>query len=39
MRNPTVDGVCYKGDLELFKDPVPQMKVADVLKHTRMTYL
>ena len=27
-----VDGVCDEGDLELGKDPVPKIKVANVLK-------
>ena len=32
LSNPTVDGVCDEGDLELGKDTVPQTTVANCLK-------
>ena len=32
LRNPTVDGVCYEGDLELGKDTVPQTTVDNRVK-------
>ena len=31
LSNPTVDGVCDEGDLELGKDPVPQTTVDNCL--------
>ena len=32
LMNPTVDGVCYEGGLELCEDPINQMTVANFLK-------